>query len=109
MMNDALRPRSDPAQTIYDAFQLEAEKRDGRSTAEWQEAERQTVYDAAKHYAEKHSLHIPTMEDVKRAEMSAYGQRDYGSKWAYAMRDIMLKHWKFWNDSGRLAVKEERT
>jgi len=88
-MDDPLRPRMEPASLIYDAFQKEAEKRDGREFDEWLNAERQAVFDAAKAYAEKHGLTAPTMTQVIARERLAEGHTDYGAKWAIGVADCM--------------------
>ena len=48
MSKDIFRPRHQPAQMLYDAFQKEAEKRDKRDFKEWSEAEIQAVWKAAR-------------------------------------------------------------
>ena len=88
-MKDFFRPRNNPVQIIYDAFQKEAEKRNKRSVEEWTVNERQAVFEAAKNYAKKNELIIPTMEEIERAENYAYGSADYGAKWAYRISDFM--------------------
>ena len=88
-VEDVFKPRHEPARTIYDAFQDEAEKRDGRHYLVWREKECLAVLNAACDYAEKHGLIKPTLEEVQSAEMSASGHVDYGAKWAYGIRDVM--------------------
>lgn len=83
------RPHHDPARTIYDAFQEEALLRDGRSVAQWSDAEVQAVWRAARDYAQQHDLVIPTLEQVIRAEQSARGHVDYGAQWAYQVARAM--------------------
>ena len=91
MRDDPFRPRRQPAQTIYDAFQEEARKRkDGRSFEEWSEAERMAVWKAASEYAQAHGMTVPTMEQVKSAERYAMGSIDYGAKWAYQVERCMV-------------------
>jgi len=77
---------------IYDAFQIEAEKRQGRSIEEWQEAERQAVLNAATVAATQMGLRAPTLADVVAAEQYACGSVDYGAKWAYGVVDRMVDH-----------------
>lgn len=91
MSKDIFRPRHQPAQMLYDAFQKEAEKRDKRDFKEWSEAEIQAVWKAAREYAALHDLCIPTIEDVRYAEGYACGHVDYGAKWAYKLAEKMTK------------------
>ena len=84
-MNDIFRPRSEPARAIYEAFEAEATKRDGRSAEEWQEAERRAVYRAAQSAATSMGLRVPSMEEVVAAERYAMGSTDYGAKWAHGV------------------------
>lgn len=86
---DVFRPRTGPAQAIYDAFRLEAQKRSGRAFEAWVAAERQAVWSAARDAAQQAGLPVPTMEEVERAEVMAQGHVDYGSKWAYGVVEAM--------------------
>lgn len=88
---DPFLPRSEPARTLYLAFQAEAKHRKERTGAEWIEAERKAVWSAACGYAEEHGLPAPTMEQVERAERYAMGSVDYGAKWAYALATSMTR------------------
>ena len=88
-MRDVFRPNREPARTLYDAFQREAVNRKGRSTAEWQNEERQAVWRAARDYAQQHGLRVPTLTEVRRAENSAAGHVDYGAKWAYGIAEVL--------------------
>jgi hypothetical protein len=88
-MFDVFRPSSEPARTLYDTFQSEALKRGGRSPDEWIAAERQAVYAAACRIAQETGLKTPTLDEVMRAERSACGHVDYGSKWAYGVSSVM--------------------
>lgn len=88
-MKDMFQPRSEPAKSIYEAFQVEAAMRDGRSLNEWQLAERNAVQREATTQAQKLGLNVPTMEQVERAERQAFGSIDYGSKWALSLANIM--------------------
>lgn len=90
-MADIFRPHFDPARTIYDAFQAEAEKRPTRTCDEWIEAERQAVWRAARDYAQQHGMRVPTMAEVESAEQYAMGHVDYGSKWSYGVVEAMRK------------------
>ena len=89
MSDDIFRPRTDPARLLYDAFHLEAKKRDGRFEEQWQLAEREAIWRAARDYAQQHGLSVLEMADIERAERYAMGHIDYGAKWAYGIRDIM--------------------
>ncbi|KPG82227.1 hypothetical protein [Pseudomonas sp. RIT-PI-o] len=88
-MKDIFQPQSEPAKSIYEAFQLEASMRDGRSLDEWQAAERTAVHREAAIQARKLGLHVLTMEQVEQAERHAFGSIDYGSKWASAVVSAM--------------------
>lgn len=90
-MRDHFRPRNSPAREIYDAFQEESKNRADRSTIDWILAEREAVWKAARDYALKHKLTVPTIKDIEQAELSACGHTDYGAKWAYGISEIMLK------------------
>ena len=81
-------PRTEPAKSIYDAFQKEAEHRDGRHWSEWQDAERVAVWNAARTYAKANGLPVLTLEEIQRAETSACGHSDYGAKWALHISDM---------------------
>ena len=89
MTIDVFRPRHEPAQMIYDAFQKEARKRGGRTVEEWQAAERLVVWQTTRDYAQQHDLMIPTMEDIEHAEQYASGHIDYGAKWAYQLVEVI--------------------
>lgn len=82
LQQSPFRPQHEPARTFYDTFQTEATKRAQRTLAEWCEAELLAVHEAACRYAAHHGLAAPTLEQVARAEVSARGHTDYGSKWA---------------------------
>lgn len=86
---DVFRPSHEPAQSIYDAFQKEAEKRKGRSVEEWIAAEHQAVLLAATSQAQILGLKVPSNEDVSKAELCARGHVDYGAKWAYGLVSLM--------------------
>lgn len=90
-MKDYFRPRFQPAQDIYDAFQLESKKRDQRTTKEWIELEREAVWKTSCDCAQKLGLRIPLMVEIEEAERSACGHTDYGAKWVYGIVDFMNK------------------
>jgi len=85
---DSMRPRKQPAQTIYDAFQAEASKRPGREYDEWVVAEREAVLRASVEYAACHGLRVPTREFIQEAEEMAFGA-DYGAKLARIIAEYM--------------------
>ena len=90
-MKDVFQPHTDPARMLYDAFQDEAKKRNGRTPEQWMDAERTVVWAAARDYAQQHGLRVPLMSDVMRAEEYARGSVDYGAKWAYRVAEQMRK------------------
>ncbi|UQS88779.1 hypothetical protein M5C90_24815 [Pseudomonas chlororaphis subsp. piscium] len=85
MKNDPWQPTTEPARTLYEAFQAEAAKRAGRAVEQWLASERDAVWKAARDYAQQHGLQVPTLEAVQRAEQSACGHVDYGAQWAYGV------------------------
>lgn len=89
MQHDPFRPHRQPAQAIYDAFQLEATHRRQRKLDEWIRLEREAVFAAAGKYAEEHSLVKPTMLEIESAERYARGSVDYGSKWAHGVASLL--------------------
>lgn len=88
-MSDIFRPHTEPARTLYDAFQEEAAKRKGRSVEEWLDAEMQAVWAAARDYAQQHGLRVVRLSEVADARSSASGHVDYGAKWAYGIAERM--------------------
>ncbi len=86
---DVFRPRHQPAQAIYDAFQTEAKKRFGRSVDEWTAAERLAVWNAARDAAQQLGRPVPTMAQVEAEERSAIGHIDYGAKWAFYVAKLI--------------------
>lgn len=86
---DFFRPRSEPASSIYDAFQDEASKRKGRRVEDWTAAELTAVHAAAGAAARAMSLREPTLDEVCAAERYARGSADYGAKWAYGLERCM--------------------
>ncbi len=91
-MRDVFRPRTEPAKTLYDAFQDEATKREGRTVSQWIHEERHAVWRTAVFYAHAHGMLVPSLDDIQRAEGSASGSVDYGAKWAYRVAEIMQGH-----------------
>ena len=91
MSHDIFRPRTNPARSIYDAFQKEADKRGGRTISEMITLEREAVFEAAKEQAAILNLKSPTMADVVNAETNASGHTDYAAKWAYGVAETMKK------------------
>lgn len=87
--HDIFRPRHQPAQMLYDAFQAEASKRKSRSVTNWMDAELQAVWRASDDYARQHGLQVPTLAQVAAAERYASGSADYGAKWAYQVAAVM--------------------
>lgn len=88
-MHDIFQPRHEPARSIYDAFQKEATKRNGRSIEDWMHAEREAVLREATIQAARFGLRVPTMEEIVSAERYASGSIDYGSTWAYQVTNAM--------------------
>jgi hypothetical protein len=88
-MIDIFQPRSEPARSIYDAFQAEASKRQSRTFDEWRSAECAAVMREAAIQSVQHGLRAPTFDEIMRAETYASGSIDYGAKWAYAVVDAM--------------------
>ena len=86
---DSFRPRSEPARTLYDAFQAEAAKREARSFEEWSNAEVDAVHAAAVASAPAHGLRAPSREEVAKAEIRAQGHTDYGLQWACGVIEAM--------------------
>ena len=78
-MMDIFRPHSEPAASIYDAFQREAKLRYGRTVEKWIACERDAVHTAATDQAFTLNLHAPTMDEIISAERLAYGHVDYGA------------------------------
>lgn len=86
---DPFSPRHEPARSLYDAFQREAEQRPTRSVEEWTSAEIEAVLAESKALATKLNLREPTRTEIADAERSARGHIDYGAKWAYAVERCM--------------------
>ena len=90
-MRDIFKPRSEPAASIYEAFQREATKRKGREFREWNDAEIRAVLREAALRAPEFGLRSPSIDEIRSAERSASGHIDYGAKWAYGVVDIMQR------------------
>ena len=90
-MSDIFQPKTEPARSIYEAFQLEAAKRNERELDVWQSAELNAVHREAGIQAQRLGLRVPTLEDVVNAERYAMGSVDYAAKWAYRVVDAMHK------------------
>lgn len=90
-MSDIFEPTSEPARSIYCAFQNEASKRDGRRVEEWQNAEVDAVHREAVLQAQRTGLRSPTRAEVEQAERYACGSADYGATWAHALVRSMHK------------------
>lgn len=88
MSYDIFRPHTEPSATLYDAFKLEARKRNIQK--DWVLKERQAVYSAAVAYAKKKGICPPSLQDVQEAENESLGSADYGAKWAIKVANIML-------------------
>ena len=86
---DPYRPRHEPAQPIYDAFQREAMHRKDRPNGTRIKLELEAVHRAASQWAEQHGLRAPSMEQVQWAELCAQGHPDYIWKWALSLLDTL--------------------
>ena len=89
MKHDPFRPSSQPAQTIYDAFQDAAAQRKRRTVDEWIRLELEAVHEASRQYAALHGLREPIRAQVESAELYAQGSVDYGAQWAYRLSRAM--------------------
>jgi hypothetical protein len=87
--HDPFRPHREPAMSLYDAFQAEAEKRPGRSVEEWIKSEREAVWRCAHDQAAKLALRCPTLGEVEAAERYAMGSINYGLTWALGVERVM--------------------
>lgn len=83
------RPRHEPARALYDAFQAEALKRNGRSFEEWSDAECNAVWAVARDHAQQHGKPVPSLAAVQQAERMASGHTDYGAQWAYGVARLL--------------------
>lgn len=84
------RPIRQPARAIFDALVAEQAHRKGRSFEEWQRAEREAVWRAARDFAQQNGICVPTIEQVHKREVLALGHTDYAAKWAYAVADLLV-------------------
>ena len=89
-MTDFFRPQHEPARLFYDAIVKMAEKRKDVDSDVWIPRERENLWSVARDYAQQHSLRIPTIAEVERAENQAIGHVDYAAKWAYGVC-VLLK------------------
>ncbi len=90
-MKDIFRPTRALPRALYDAFQKEADKREGKTVEEWIRNENMAVWKAARDYALAHELKPPTMQQVVDKSHYASGHIDYGAKWVYGVESIMGK------------------
>lgn len=88
-MRDVFQPTTEPARSIYAAFQEEAKKRNGRSVEEWVAAEIDAVHRASVLQSQALGLRVLNRIEVENAERYAMGSADYGAKWAYKVVDAM--------------------
>lgn len=91
------RPKTEPARSIYDAFQTEAKNRPNCHYSEWIEAERVVVWQVARRWAKENEIVPLSLKEIERAEDYASGHVDYGAKWAYRVAE-MLQDRKVEND-----------
>lgn len=87
-------PRFEPAKSIYLALEREAAKRPTRNMTydDFEHSialEREAVLNEAVRQAQIRDMRIPTMEDIKRAEIQACGHVDYMAKFAYGVVEAM--------------------
>lgn len=90
-MDDVFQPRTEPARSIYNAFQREAGKRIGRSAEESLGAELEAVFRESANQAHQLGLRSPSMDEVASAERYARGSVVYGARWAYRVVELMYK------------------
>jgi hypothetical protein len=90
MQTDIFRPNTEPARSIYDAFQKEASMRSSRSLNDWITTERVAVYNEALKQAHKLKVKPLTMDDIEKAELYALGSSDYGASWAYKIAQMLF-------------------
>jgi hypothetical protein len=91
-MQGFFRPKTEPAQLLYDTFQNEAKKRPEKPVEEWILSERKAVWSAARDYAQQHGLRVLSLEEIEAAERYAMGHIDYGAKWAYRIVECWQKN-----------------
>lgn len=85
---DVFEPRSEPARTLYRAFQEAAAQRTIDTSGRWHLNELHAVFIAANVWAFAHGRSPVTMETIIEAETYAAGHADYGAKWAYRIVDV---------------------
>ena len=90
-MRDIFRPRNSPAREIYDAFQAEADHREGRTPGEWMEAEVEAVRRAAAAAARKIGVRAPSVAQVEGAAYKAMRHVDYGATWARSVSALLRR------------------
>lgn len=88
-MNDMFRPHSEPARSIYDAFQAAAARRDEIGYPDWLRHEREVVHQVVLEQALKHGLRPLSLEEVEAAEFYAMGAVNYGATWAARLVELM--------------------
>lgn len=79
-----------PAARIQEAFELEAKLRDGRTPAEWQNAELMVVWRATNEERTRLCKGPVSLVDVEKAERQACGHIDYSLKWALECEKLVL-------------------
>ena len=75
---------------IHGSLCQEAQKRKGRDFAEWSKAEANSVWQAARDFAQQNGLRIPLLDEVVQVEKSAMGHCDYGQKWSLYVAEKMF-------------------
>lgn len=89
--HDPWRPRSEPAKSLYDAFQDEAMLRKSRSPIQWTQLEIDAVHREATRQASILGLRVPSRDEVAQAEIGSSGLINYGSNWAIELAAMMRK------------------
>lgn len=72
-MDDIFKPRQEPARSIYQAFQLEAGKRRGRSIEEWIAAEEDAVLREGVIQAVSHGLNLQLWKMLYKPDVMRLG------------------------------------
>lgn len=88
-MEDYFRPIHEPARLIYDVIQKESLLRKNKKVDDWIIDERESVWRAARDFAQKNGLRVLTMSEIEKAENQAVGHVDYGAKWAYGIVELL--------------------
>lgn len=83
--HDPFAPSHEPARTLYEAFQAEAQLRKGRPLVVWVEAELQAVHRAGCAFAAAAGWPAPSRPQVEAAERYARGSADFRSKRALVL------------------------